>query len=270
MGKRELCEDRPVSDGQWSFFSTLLVTPRLIIRAEIFADSAESFAGGRRHVLPVRCVTTLPNPRRKTFARCLATGYRDTGAKTFGPLQRHDKIGGVITPVQTQRRDALLRCASREAEGYLELGMHAHAVRSLQRRGQLVHSDARACFLLGESLRELHRYREALYPLMRAAQLKPSESNTWLALGWCYKRSGQIERAAESLERALRFTPDEAILHYNLACYYSLLRKPLAALRRLKRAITLDPAMKDLVASETDFEPLRRDPAFELLLRSIL
>lgn len=148
--------------------------------------------------------------------------------------------------------------------------MHEHAVRSLQRRGQLVHSDAHACFLLGESLRELRRYREALFPLRRAATLKPKQSNTWLALGWCYKRSGQIEQAAAALEQAIRITPDEAILHYNLACYYSLLRKPLAALRRLKHAIALEPAMKDLVADEADFAPLRRDPAFELLLRSIL
>lgn len=175
----------------------------------------------------------------------------------------------MIAAPQTARCRTLLRCASREAEGYLELGMHVHAVRTLQRRGSLVHGDARACFLLGESLRELRRYREALFPLRRSTELSPASTDTWLALGWCYKRSGELVKAAEALERALRVTPDEAILHFNLACYYSLLRRPLAALRTLKRAIRIDPAMKSLIDEEADFDPLRRDPAFELLLTSI-
>jgi len=159
-----------------------------------------------------------------------------------------------------------LDSASREAEGYLELGMHAAALASLQRRGKLVHSDHRACYLMGECLRELARYREALYPLRRAAQLDPEPTETWLALGWCYKRVDRLDEAILSLELAARRTPGDALLHYNLACYYSLASRRLDALRRLKRAFDLNPALRSLVADEPDFAAIQQDPGFRMLM----
>lgn len=169
----------------------------------------------------------------------------------------------------TDRHRVQLASAAREAEGYLELGMHAQALGSLQRRGKLVHSDDRACYLLGESLRELSRYDEALYPLKRSAELNPQTSETWLALGWCYKRSGKLADAIESLECAIKHTPDEGILHYNLACYYSLAGQTLEALCRLKRAFDLDRGLRDLVADEPDFAPIQSDPGFRMLLAAM-
>lgn len=165
-----------------------------------------------------------------------------------------------------RRRRVQLESASREAEGYLELGMHAQALESLQRRGQLVHSDSHACYLLGECLREMQRYREAIYPLRRSVQLNPAPSESWLALGWCYKRTGRIEESICALEQALIHRPDEAILHYNLACYHSLMGRRLDAVRRLRRALTLDASLRKLVDQEPDFDPLRQDPLLRMVL----
>lgn len=159
-----------------------------------------------------------------------------------------------------------LKGASREAEGYLELGMASHALGSLQRRGKLVHADAHACYLLGESLRELQRHREAIFPLRRSVDLDPTPTESWLALGWCYKRSGQLDQAIWSLEQAVQRTPGDALVNYNLACYYSLAGRKLEALRRLKRAFDLDRAFRSMVAGEPDFAPLRSDPGFQMLL----
>ncbi len=172
----------------------------------------------------------------------------------------------LISPQLHRRRQCQLASTAREAEGYLELGMHTQALRSLQRRAPLVHSDSRACFLLGESLRELSRFREALFPLRRSATLRPEEMPTWLALGWCYKRTGQLAQAIDALERAVAISPREAILHYNLACYYSLTNQRLQALRCLKRSFDLEPAFITLVEDETDFDGMRRDPAFRMLM----
>lgn len=172
-----------------------------------------------------------------------------------------------MTALSAPKRHRMqLDSASREAEGYLELGMHQQALGSLQRRGKLVHSDHRACYLLGECLRELSRFGEALFPLRRSAELNPETSETWLALGWCYKRTGRLGDAIRALEDALRHTPDDALLNYNLACYYSLADCRLPALRRLKRAFDLDRSLCDLVAGESDFAPLRSDPGFRMLM----
>ncbi len=150
----------------------------------------------------------------------------------------------------------------REAEGYLELGMPSHAQRSLERHQNLVHSDARGCYLLGESLREMRRYREAIDPLHRSLELIPDDIHTWMALAWCYKRVGQVDYAIDALERAIEVEPGDAILHYNLACYWSLAHNPRMALRYLANALDIDGNFRDFVHDEPDFDPLRHDPAF--------
>lgn len=160
---------------------------------------------------------------------------------------------------------SLLERAQLEAEGYLELGMTEHALAALERRPDLVQRSSRGCYLLGESLRELHRYEEAINPLRRGTALAPEEMHNWLALGWCYKRIGKLKFAIESLEHALEHEPREAILHYNLACYWSLAHDPSRALDYLAKALHLDINFRDMVDAEPDFDPIRCDPSFQLL-----
>jgi len=165
-------------------------------------------------------------------------------------------------------RDRLQR-VRREAEGYLELGMPCHALDSLQRYGKIVHSDARGCYLLGESFREVHRYREAIFPLRRSLELIPDDIHVWMALAWCYKRVGHVQRAIESLERAVEVEPGEAILHYNLACYWSLAHDSRQALHCLANALDIDGNFRDFVHDEPDFDPMRNDPNFKTLTGSL-
>ena len=160
------------------------------------------------------------------------------------------------------RNRIILGRAIEEAEGYTELGMLEHALRSLQRRGALVHGNGKACYLLGKALRELARYEEALLPLERSSDLLPDDIHVWLALGWCYKRTGQLAKAIDALERAVAIDPSEGILHYNLACYWSLARNRPKSLRCLQRALEIDSNFRDMIADETDFDSLRSDPAF--------
>jgi tetratricopeptide (TPR) repeat protein len=168
------------------------------------------------------------------------------------------------SPVSRNR--LLLRRTIEEAEGYMELGLVEHALRSLQRRGALVHGNGRACYLLGETLRELARYEDALLPLQRSADLIPDDIHVFLALGWCYKRTGQLAKAIDALERAVAVDPGEPILHYNLACYWSLARNSRLALGYLSRALDLDSNFRELVPDEPDFNALRHDPEFKQLL----
>jgi tetratricopeptide (TPR) repeat protein len=159
--------------------------------------------------------------------------------------------------------------AIEEAEGYAELGMLEHALRALQKRGSLVHGNGKACFLLGEALRALNRCEEALLPLERSADLLPDDVHVLLALGWCYKRTGQLAKAIEVLERAVRIDSGEAVLHYNLACYWSLARNRTLALRYLSQALDIDSNFRDKVGEEPDFNPLRNDADF-IALTSVI
>ncbi len=84
-----------------------------------------------------------------------------------------------------------------------------------------------------------------------------------MALGWCYKRIGRIDLAIESLEEAKSSKPNLAIIHYNLACYWSLAKNKSRALSEyLAHAFQIDPDYRELVHREHDFDPIRDDPEF--------
>jgi tetratricopeptide (TPR) repeat protein len=157
----------------------------------------------------------------------------------------------------------------REVEGYLELGMAQTALELLARIAEPGTFRGQQLYLTGEALRSLERHEEALTALSQAAELLPSNVNVWLALGWCRKRTGRLDLAIDALERAEEVSPEAAIVHYNLACYWSLAGKRQLALSYLSRAISLDDQFRYLIDGEPDFDPIRSDPAFRALVELI-
>ena len=151
------------------------------------------------------------------------------------------------------------------AEGYLELELPEKALEILRERPDWATMRFEASFLAGEALRMLGRHREALKPLEVAAGLKPGDASVAIALGWCYKRTHRLAQAIDALERAAREGPAEPLLHYNLACYWSLAGTPAKALEELALALELEPGLLGLIPAESDFDNLRGDPGFERL-----
>ena len=152
-----------------------------------------------------------------------------------------------------------------EAEGYLLLNLPARALEILEGRTDWATMQFEASLLTGEALRVLGRHRDALQPLEVAASLRPGDVGVAIALGWCYKRTHRLAQAIDALYRALRHHPDEALLHYNLACYWSLAGNASRSLEELAVAFDLDPDLRARIASEPDFDPLRGNPEFERL-----
>ena len=178
------------------------------------------------------------------------------------------------------RRQRILR----EAEGYLELitavssqwplaptvrdRLAQRALDALAGLSCRSRRRAHARYLAGQALRVMERHVEAITPLEEAAELDPENIRVWLELGWCHKRSGRLDLAIQALEEALAVDSGEAIVHYNLACYWSLAGNAKLALGYLARAFELDSDYRDLVADEPDFDPIRNRPEF-LALTSV-
>lgn len=190
------------------------------------------------------------------------------------PASRDNLAGRFITRRPAPRRDVSPMSANSplqihrlldEAEGYLMLEMPEYALRILQSRDEWPRMTFEACFLKGEALRSLDRHREALAALDVAAALRPDDVGVALAQGWCYKRTNRLAEAVDALERAARSEPDNALIHYNLACYWTLAANPSRALEELAVALSLDPELRRLIAEESDFDALRGCPAFERL-----
>ena len=125
-------------------------------------------------------------------------------------------------------------------------------------------------YLEGLIWRIMERHNQAIPPLRRSAELEPEKIGRWLALAWCYKRTGQIELAIDSLLEAREFEPGEAIIHYNLACYWSLAGHFSKALESLAIAFELDEKFRELVADEQDFDAIRGLPEFRRLCSVIV
>jgi tetratricopeptide (TPR) repeat protein len=166
-------------------------------------------------------------------------------------------MGGII-------RDRIQRQLA-EAEGYLMLNLPRRALEVLERRADWATMQFEASLLTGEALRSLERYREALKPLEVAAGLRPHDLSVAIALGWCYKRTHRLAQAIDALERAGRHHADEPLIHYNLACYWSLAGNASKALDELAMALDLDPDLRTRIPDESDFDQLRGNPEFERL-----
>ena len=79
--------------------------------------------------------------------------------------------------------------------------------------------------------------------------------------------AGKYAEAAEMGRQLLEAHPDLAYLFYNVACCESLAGQTQAAVEHLGQAIDMWPACRGLVKGDSDFDPIRGEPAFEELMR---
>jgi tetratricopeptide (TPR) repeat protein len=175
-----------------------------------------------------------------------------------------------------------------EAEGYLDLlsalgerwrpsieNRNRLAGRALDMLDQLEFRQprakllARVNYLKGQALSVMERYAEAIQPLLESSRNDGDNMHVWLSLGWCYKRVGRLDLAIEALEEALAIDPEYAIIHYNLACYWSLARSPKLSVAYLASSFDIDDSYRDLVSAEPDFDAVRNHPDF-LALTSVV
>ena len=179
-----------------------------------------------------------------------------------------------MTAITGLRRQSLLR----QSSGYVELAellletdkptppaaqkLLLRALGLLEELPEPTRSKPAAKFLEGEALRALGRWQEAIVPLSIVAAESPQRLESWLGIGWCLKRLGRLNDAIAVLEKGLVASPKQPILHYNLACYYSLDGNAQAAVDHLTRAIAVDGRFRALIEVERDFDPIRTDPRF--------
>src|SRR5262245_9934355 len=138
-----------------------------------------------------------------------------------------------------------------EAEGYLLLDLPRRSLQILESQPDWLSMQFEACLLRGEALRSLNRFRDAIRSLEVAAALRPGDARVALALGWCYKRTNRLAQAIDSLERALLEHHEHALVHYNLACYWSLAGNSPKGLDALSPALELDADLRSLIPEES-------------------
>jgi tetratricopeptide (TPR) repeat protein len=180
------------------------------------------------------------------------------------------------------RRQQILR----EAEGYLDMitvfgdrmpcrpdardQLARRVLKTLDRVENPGGLKAHVLFLRGQALRAMENFIDAVPLLREAAEIEPQNIHIRLSLGWCYKRCRRLDLAIQSLEEALESDASQAIVHYNLACYWSLAGNVKLSVAYLSQAFDLEPEYRDLVLREADFDPIRNHPHFQALTSVIV
>jgi len=153
-----------------------------------------------------------------------------------------------------------------EAEGYLDLGLFDLAEERLCKATKSQHWPYESQMLMGRFFRDQSRFGEGVPCFERALVVKPGDVAATVGLGWCLKRSGRVDAAARAYEAALKINDEDSLLHYNLACYLSLLGQITPAISELTKAIKLDTHYRKLAQEESDFDPIRELPMFKQLI----
>ncbi len=161
------------------------------------------------------------------------------------------------------KRDARLLEASR---GYLMLGMSERALAELRQVADPEPFLFDYHSLRGEALRDRQEFSAALDAFHLAIRERPDDVGVLMGMAWCYKRVGQLARSISTMHEAYRVSPKEPVLLFNLACYYALDGDKPQALTWLGRALRMDADLRRLIPDESDFDRLRDDPDFQLIV----
>ena len=102
----------------------------------------------------------------------------------------------------------------------------------------------------------------------RVLAIVPAEPIARANLGRIYKLQGDYARAIAEHKLAITSDPELPDLYYNVACYYSLLKKKEDALHWLSLAFDHGFARIEHMRGDADLDFLESDPRFQLLART--
>ena len=94
---------------------------------------------------------------------------------------------------------------------------------------------------------------------------EPSGFEVWLPINALYE-AGKYAEAADRGRELIEENPDYAGLLYNVACCESLAGRKADAIEHLRCAIERSQRFQSFAAGDSDFDPIREEPAFKELV----
>lgn len=184
---------------------------------------------------------------------------------------------------------------------YSFLGRYEEAIASFERAVELDPKDAASHNKLGNLYSFLSRYEEAIASFERAAALDPKDAYPKRRLGVVYQLSEQYEKAEEAFRKAIELDPQSGRCRsslvgfmqkvgreteaaelikiaraliakesaYNRSCFEAICGNADEALALLKTALEKRESPLEWVEREPDFDFLRGDPRFAVLIEEM-
>lgn len=141
-----------------------------------------------------------------------------------------------------------------EAEGWLELGVPRNSLKALSR---IEFPENETCLILRARVRvllHLRRWRQANSLSRIAMERFPDDPHIVAQKAFTLEQLGRAKKAI----KVIMSTPEpirvSGILHYNIACYESLLGDRVIAEKLIERAISMNAKMRKLARSDDDLK----------------
>jgi len=110
------------------------------------------------------------------------------------------------------------------------------------------------------------RYDEAVRCHEAAVDADPSDAQRWHNLASDLLNLGDLERAEKAMKEAIKLDGKRGFSHYGLARIFARRGEHDEALSILKRAVELQPELKENLSDQPDFAALAGDNRFKELL----
>ena len=104
----------------------------------------------------------------------------------------------------------------------------------------------------------------------RVMERNPNAVDVLMALGDDYTKAGRYREGLAIDLKLAKLRSNDPVVHYNLACSYSLLGQVDEALETLRRAIAVGYRDFSHMQRDPDLENVRRDPRYLALLQEIV
>ena len=100
-------------------------------------------------------------------------------------------------------------------------------------------------------------------------RLRPDFIDVLIVLGEIYTKKGFHEKGLKVDKKLSKLRPQNPIIHYNLACSFSLVGDTLNSFKAIKRAILLGYDDFIFMDSDPDLSNLRRDDRFTAFVKKM-
>ncbi len=162
------------------------------------------------------------------------------------------------------------------ARAFFQQGKLEESAQYFEKACQTNPEDFQAPTLLGQAYASLGRKLEgqatrqrALRVVEKHLEMHPDDARALYLGAQALTESGQRDRALEWTRRALDIDPDDPAVLYNVACSYAHLGKTEEAIHCFEKAAAAGEWLKAWAEHDSDLDPIRGDPRFQALLKSI-
>lgn len=143
------------------------------------------------------------------------------------------------------------------ARGYLALGLVDEAALELGHLTREDLDDTDSVDVLVDAGMEMRNWPAVVNSAQELTARRPADDKGWISWAYALRELGRVEEARDVLLRAEALHGRTcAVLHYNLACYYSLLGELGEARRRLALSVRMHPPFGEGAKEDPDMRNL--------------